>query len=174
MCQQLISALAQPPHRNSMRQASVSAAVGVARFDFAARTGGACTAGSASASRGNRLADVLGAGHYRPVNAPPQQTQQPSRMCTTSKVTSSLQKSTQPLRNPSCTCGGRPPGARVVIKELHGQHAVHVVPLAKHDEGQALVTHVCCQLAHLREQVRQRQRPGGLATWPSSTVTPLA
>eukprot|EP00959_Pyramimonas_sp_CCMP1952_P173493 3625650-Pyramimonas_sp.AAC.1 len=36
-------------------------------------------------------------------------------------------------------CGGRPPRARVVVKEAHLHHRVHVVPFRKHHQRQALV-----------------------------------
>ena len=47
------------------------------------------------------------------------------------------------------TCDGRPPAAGVVVEETHLDHGVHVVPLRKHDEAQAVLLHVGVQLGYL-------------------------
>ena len=47
------------------------------------------------------------------------------------------------------TCDRCPPAAGVVIKELHLDHGVHIVPLCKDNEAQPLLLHIHLQLADL-------------------------
>ena len=47
------------------------------------------------------------------------------------------------------TCGGSPPAAGIVVKELEGAHQLDVVPLPKHDHIQAELTDVTGQLLDL-------------------------
>ena len=54
------------------------------------------------------------------------------------------------LREAACvTCDRGPPAARVVIKELHLDHGVNIVPLPKDYQAQTLLLNIVFQLADL-------------------------